>query len=300
MNSLHQPRSSMPDAALEHDLRDLGASIAWPPTPDLAPNVRARLLAPPAALPGWRTRSNAPRRPFAIAAVILLALVAGVLLASGLRHTVADILGVRGIRIVIERAHPTVPPTVAPGSPPVPVGQRLLLGDRLDLKAAQRLAGFRIHAPAPDHLGQPDEVYARSLPGGSVMISLVYLPDARLPETTETGVGLLLMEFTAASDTGYLVKSLVGEGKLSVVTVNGREGWWIEGTSQLIMLTDPTSGCCPGPRRASGNILLWEQGGVTFRMESALPRDAAVAIASTVAPLPLPASDAPSVIAGDD
>lgn len=292
MNSPHQPRSPMPDAALERDLLDLGSSIAWPPTPDLVPGIRARLHAPPTAQRGWRTRSIAFRRPFAIAAVILLALVAGVLLASGLRHTVADILGVRGIRIVIERVHPTVPPTVVPGSPPVPVGQRLLLGDRLDLKAAQRLAGFRIHAPAPDQLGQPDEVYARSMPGGTVMISLVYLPDTRLPETAETGVGLLLMEFTATSDTGYLVKSLAGDGKLSAITVNGREGWWVEGTSHLIMLTDPTGGCCPGSRRASGNILLWEQGGITFRMESALPRDAADTIASSVTPLPLPAEDA--------
>ncbi len=300
MNSLHQPRSSMPDAAIEQELRDLGASIAWPPTPDLAPSVRARLHAPRAVLPGWRTRSIVLRRPFAIAAVILLALVVGMLLASGLRHTVADILGVRGIRIVIERAHPTVPPSMVPGSPPVPVGQRLLLGDHVDLKAAQRLAGFRIHAPASDQLGQPDEVYARLLPGGAVMISLVYLPDARLPETAETGVGLILMEFTAASDTGYLVKSLAGDGKLSDVTVNGREGWWIEGTSQLIMLADPTSGCCPGSWRASGNILLWEQGGVTFRMESALPPDAAVAIASSVTPVPLPVLDAPSGIAEDN
>ncbi|MER3437422.1 MAG: hypothetical protein C4346_07445, partial [Chloroflexota bacterium] len=50
-------------------------------------------------------------RSFAIATAVLLALVASVLLASGLRLTVADVLGVRGIRIVIERAHPTVPPT---------------------------------------------------------------------------------------------------------------------------------------------------------------------------------------------
>ncbi|MER3437423.1 MAG: hypothetical protein C4346_07450, partial [Chloroflexota bacterium] len=158
-------------------------------------------------------------------------------------------------------------------------------------KHARRLARFFIHVPAPDQVGQPDQVYAHSLPGGAVMISLVYLPDARLPETAETSVGTILMEFTAASNTGYLVKSLADDGKLSVVTVNGREGWWTEGTSHLIMLMSPTSGRCPGSRRTSGTILLWEQGGITFRMESALPRDAAIAIASSVTPLPLPAED---------
>ncbi len=285
MANPHQRLSSLPDAALERELRELGKAIAWPPAPDVASSIRLYLRSQPTPLLHRHSRFASLRHPLAIAALVLVGLIASLAFLTGLSDAVADVFGVRGIRIVIERAHPIQSPAVIQGTPPEPAGQRLLLGDPVSLEEAARRAGFRPRAPSQEEMGAADEIYARRLPDGTVMISLVYQPDQNLPETAETGVGLLLIEFAAKQDTGFLVKSLAGDGMISVVTVRGHQGWWIEGTSQLVMLTDPTSGCCPGVRRPSGNILLWESDGITFRMESALSREEALAIAASIAPL---------------
>lgn len=286
MDNTRQPLSPLSDAVLKRELRELGKAIAWPPAPDFAASIRLHLQSQTTPLPHRHSRFAALRHPLAIAALVLLALVASIALLAGLRDAVADMFGVRGIRIVVERAHPTQIPAITRGTTPLPTGQRLLLGDPVSLEEAAQLAGFLPRVPSQERLGAADEIYARRLPDGTVMISLVYLPGQNLPETAETGVGLLLMEFAAKQDTGFIVKSLAGDGILRTVMVNGHQGWWIEGTSQLVMLTDPTSGCCPGVRRPSGNILLWESGGITFRMESALSQEEALAIAAAMAPEP--------------
>jgi hypothetical protein len=65
---------------------------------------------------------------------------------------------------------------------------------------------------------------------------------------------------------------------LREVEVNGRPAAWIDTPHQLIVHT------ADGTRAFSvpGSVLIWTDGDVTFRMESALPLRRAIAVAETI------------------
>src|SRR5262249_26233191 len=114
------PFAGWSDDEVERALSDLGGRLAFPPTPDLAVAVRGATARPPSVSRGEMRRFPV-RRVLAAAAIVLLALAAGLVLSGGFRSTVADWLGVRGVRIVIERETPTAPATmVAPTPSPSP------------------------------------------------------------------------------------------------------------------------------------------------------------------------------------
>jgi hypothetical protein len=297
------PFAGRADAEFERELAELGARIAFPPTPELAGSVRRAIAeAPPRA----GIRQFPVRRLLVAAAVVVLALVAALILSDGFRSTVADFLGVRGVRIEVVRETPTprataVPTTTSdrtPAATPVaspvaspqptatPVGTGLLLGRRVTLEEAQAAVRYRIEVPTPASLGEPDEVYLRTLPDGNRMVSFVYLPAPGLPETLETGVGALLMQFEARENVEYLGKQVSEGNAWFDVDVNGHKAVWIAGSHNLTLLPDPSRGCCEPLSRTAGNVLLWEQDGLTFRLESSLSREEAIAIAESVAMAP--------------
>ena len=97
---------------LEGALADLAAAIEFPPTPDLAAAVTARLdrapAAAPSALPAPAARARrwlgglAGWRRLAVAGMAAVLLAAAVLVASpGTREAVARRLGLRGIGVEI-------------------------------------------------------------------------------------------------------------------------------------------------------------------------------------------------------
>jgi hypothetical protein len=65
---------------------------------------------------------------------------------------------------------------------------------------------------------------------------------------------------------------------LREVVVDGRPAAWIDAPHQLIVRT------AAGTRGFSvpGNVLIWTDGEVTFRLESALPLRRAIALAETI------------------
>jgi hypothetical protein len=99
---------------LDAALRELGRQIEFPPTPDLASQLRGRLERPRA----WR-------RPLAVALAVLVVAVGAVLAVPPARTAILDWLGLRGVSIVrVDELPPTSP-----------VG-RLDLGRRVTLEEA--------------------------------------------------------------------------------------------------------------------------------------------------------------------
>jgi hypothetical protein len=270
------PLHQLNDRDLDQALVDLGTHLALPPTPEIASDVRRAIVMQPRP-PVASIRQFPIRRVLMAAAIVILALVAALILVDGFRTTVADLFGVRGVRITIERDKATA--TVTGTQPATPVGPNLLLGQRLSLVEAQRLVDFPIGVPA--HLGDPDEVYLRRLSDGTLMVSLLYQPRPGLPETAETGAGALIMQFETKQPVMYLGKQISEGEQLSFVEVHGRDAVWIDGIHTLALLTDPSRGCCDDTGRAAGNVLLWEQDNQTMRFESALTRAEAIAIAES-------------------
>ena len=260
-------------ADLEQALTDLAPRVAYPPTPDLAATIRARIAAEPAeSRPGWSWPALLRPRRLAIAALALLIIAIGALAVSPeLRTAVAKRLGIHGIEIIFVDETPTPAAT--------PVGTTLLLGEPMTLAQAQTRVSYVIQVPA--ELGPPDEVYLRQLSAGP-MVTLLYRPRPDLPEAEETGVGALLMQFPATSDIDQIVKRVtMGTGSVIGVTIDGSTGFWVIGSSELVISQDPSAGF-PELSRPSADVLIWEENGMAYRLEVNLLMSDAITIAESL------------------
>lgn len=295
------------DPELEQALRALGAEIAYPPTPEIAAIVRQRIAAQPAR-PWWALSPPTRRRfAFALALLIVLALLIGAI--PPVRKGVARRLGLTNVEIVNVTAVPTptpLPPTATPtvtpratatpaGSaatavPPTPPATvpplnglilRAGLGDRTTPTEAQSRLPFALRAPSLPELGTPDEVYVRVPPPGG-RVSLIYYVRAGLPAIAGSDVGLLVQEFRGGIDAGVFQKGVPPGSVVEPVTVGGATGYWIAGGLRAIAYTDANGAFQFEEIRGAGNTLLWERDGVVYRLESALPKADALRIAESV------------------
>lgn len=250
---------------LERMLTDLGDRVAWPPEDDLAPSVRSRLETEEAA--------GRPRRwahALAVAAVLLV-VVAGILTASpAAREAVADLLEMGGVRITTGIPVPDVP------------GASLDLGEAVTLREALARVEFPVLVPRDPDLGPPQAVFHREPPRGG-QVSLVWEARAGLPAAPGTEVGLLITQFTGSLDP-VLEKVLDPETDLEAVMVRGERGLWIEGAPHRLSYLSPDGEVLEDELRLAANVLLWEEEGVTYRVESALDREDALRIARSLGP----------------
>ena len=69
---------------------------------------------------------------------------------------------------------------------------------------------------------------------------------------------------------------------LVVLMVNGASGYWISGGVHEIIYLDPNGVPISNTLRLAGNVLLWQRGDVTLRIESSLSLEQALAVARTV------------------
>jgi hypothetical protein len=281
------------DRALEAALRSLSRHIAWPTPapmtpegtaagPDIAARVRAHLVAGerrPA--PGWWTFGGRPVRRslvLAIAALLALAIVAG---AVG--------LGLPGLRISFGEPPASVlpsptrtasgTPSPAPTLPPI-TGMRLNLGRQVTLDEVETLTGVSVQLPTDPRLGPPDSVWIDPAKGDQV--AYVWMSTSDLPETSEPGVGLVLMRFEGDSDREFYEKAINTGTDLERVKVSGHDGYWISGDPHFFFYTATDGTFVEDSRRWVGDALIWNDGTVTYRIESALGRDATIDIAESI------------------
>jgi hypothetical protein len=237
------------DDRLDAALLRLAAEIDFPPTPDLRRWVVVQEQAP--ARRWW---------PSAWPRAAALAVIATLLVAA---TAAAIVLVLPGLRITTV---PTVPSAEA-------VASRLALGDPI--------APDTVRAGVPAALGPPDEAYVI---GDHEVLSLVYLADDELPDLAGSGIGLLVQVIDGALDRER-VEKLVAEGAtVTPVRVGGDAGFWIDGLPHLVRYTDPEGRERSQRTRLVGDTLVWERGGVLYRIESGLGLDGTLRIAASIAP----------------
>jgi hypothetical protein len=127
-------------------------------------------------------------------------------------------------------------------------------------------------------------VYVSSLAAGVPQVFLVWRARPGLPEASSTGAGLVLSEFRAEVDQQLIEKKVLpGTGTaVEAVDVRGSPGFWISGRPHLLVFLDEFGRVIEDQVRLAGNVLLWEAGEVTLRLEAAITREVAVRIAETV------------------
>ncbi len=282
----HRP---LDDAELIERLGALSGELAWPPTPDLAGRVTAALEAGPVGpervagrfarlrelIGGSGTGTSHPgriaRRSLVIALIALLA-IALVAAAIG--------LGVPGIRIEL-RSIATPPPRAsgppsstalespAPTTPPTPPGQEL--GPPVSLDQARSDAGFGLLVPTAAGYTDPADVHLAGVQPFS-RVTLGY-PD-----------GTMLTEFRGEIQPDAFLKIVGGGTTVVPVKVGTSDGWWIAGAPHdlILQFRDPDGQTRWQEVTVAGNVLIWQAGDVSLRLETPLDREAAIAVATSL------------------
>jgi hypothetical protein len=247
------------DEALGAALSALGRDLAVPTAPSLAPAVTSRLLA---------ERATGVRRPFPRAAAWtrrrrLSLVVAGLLALLALAAASRLVIGAVEIRV-----QPGVSPTA--GVPPVGPA---VLGEAISLEDAAGAVGF---VPGLPDGPSPDAAYIVRGPFGRDGVLLAWRPSDRYPALAGTDWGLLLL--VLRSDEETVVKTAARLEDVRELTVNGERGSWITVPHPVAIETD--RGVLE--LRSSGNVLIWQAGELTYRLETSLGRAEAIEVARTI------------------
>lgn len=262
-------REPMREHELEATLTDLGERLAYPRPTRLGDAVRARLREPRPRR--WWDAVRSPRYTFAPAvATLLLILVISLAAVPGVRAAADEFLRLRGIDIFRTTATPSAPAA----SPALPFP-----GERVSLEEARRRAPF-LRTPADARLGEPDHVYVDQTQAGD-RVTLVYVSRAGMPVSRDAGVSAVVVAFRGHVDESLFGKVAAPGTRIDEVTVGGGRGFWLEGTPHQFFYRDAAGNPQPETLRLAGNTLLWEQDGVTFRLEAQLARDDALRIAAS-------------------
>jgi hypothetical protein len=247
----------MDEWLFERTLAQMGSRVEFPATPLIAPTVTARLEAD--RVRKYRPRVPAlalwSRRRAVVALALAVLLLASVALAASLR------VGAIAIHVGPPRQ----------SAPPAAYERGAALGRSVSLTEARVRAGFSIFLPKS--LPAPDGVFLSRMIAGERMVVFAWRPGTSLPTMRGTGWGLVLVELPG--DQVLATKELGSGNRLEAVKVGADSGYWITGPHDLIVRT------VAGERslRVTGNVLIWQVGSVTLRLESGLTKSAALQLA---------------------
>jgi len=236
----------MNDPQWEAQVEAMAREFEFPPTPDIAGAVHDRIAAP--------RRGMAWRRALKVAAAGLLVALIAVLAVPDWRARALDWLQIGAVRLVDE--------TETPAATVTPLESVLVLPGRTTLENAQAAVDFPIRLPA--RLPAPDAVSVQHSP--YPLVVLVWL------EADAPPLSVHQIDTRNVVIKGYT-------GAIERVEVNGAEGVWLSGPHNLDIL--------PGDntlirRYVESHVLLWEENGITYRVEGDLALDEAVAIAESL------------------
>jgi hypothetical protein len=208
--------------------------------------------------PEWFHRRH-PRLVFA--AIALAVVVTSVLAITPTRHAVARWFGIGGVRIT--QTDTTLPPATGATTSSVSASTPI------DLDTIARALAFRVRVPSPALAGAPTGATVDpAVPSGLIEI--------RYGEFT-------LVELASQPGAPPVLEKVLGPGTTTrTVTVTGRPGVWISGDPHQIAYNASDGDFTTDTVRRAGNVLLWEDHGVTYRIEGLASLDTALAIANSL------------------
>ena len=249
------------DAGLDRELTLLGAQIAIPATPPIAPAVAVAL----------REQRAPSRLGLRLSRGLVLAIIATLLLV-GIAAALGIALG--GIRFVIGSGTPApLPPGVAADRG---------LGRLVSLDEARSAVSFQIRFPAGTALGEPDHVYVSTLVPTGGRVALVYGDRPGFPADPKSDVGVLITEFSAEIGPDSFEKLIQQGVRVEEVTVNGVTGYWVAGGQHFYYYRNADGAVVDDTMRLVGDTLIWEEAGLTLRIEGAPSLAAAQELAAAL------------------
>jgi hypothetical protein len=238
----------------------LSSELAYPATPSMRSAVTARLENERAA----GARPAFPRRALWSRRRVLVLATIGLLAALALAAAARFAIGAIEIRV----QHGVTPSASLPPVEPD------ALGDPVPAGEAFALAGFEPSLPSGP---APDEAYVVDTLFGDPGLLMAWRPSATYPELPGTDWGLVLMAFQGDEET--VVKTVQAFEDVHEASVNGASASWIPVPHVLQIETERGSQTFS----VRGNVLIWEVGGITYRLETSLDRASALEIARSIA-----------------
>jgi hypothetical protein len=267
-------------AELEKRLVELGAHLDLPAAPPLAGRVGAQLGEAeragarrrlPVGARSPRARPAVPRRRLALlVALAVLLLAAGAVAAvPSARHTLLELLGLRGE--TIERV-PKLPEDVKakPG---------WKLGKPTTLAAARH--GLVFEPLLPGGIAGPNGVFLDpSILGGA--LNLTYPPQPGLPRSRLTGVGLLVNELEGQAAPGFYGKMVPPGARIERFRLDDQFAVWIEGLHAFVYKPHADFTFHTDRSRLAADALVVQHDNVMVRLEGKFDKATAVAIARSL------------------
>ena len=238
---------------LEQALRIVARELDVPEHPDLTTRVLARI---DPRVP--RRRVERSRWLVAVAVVVLAALAATLAIPDA-RAALFRWLSIGGERIELVDELPEIP---------VEDDLELMLGERVTREEARQATGF----PLRELEEAPDRVYD----GGQGTVWLLYGTPKR-PRLLVAQSALLppLHEI--------LLKKLVSpETRVERVDVHGSPGVFLSGETHFVLLLDRNGEIVEDSARLARDVLIWEDGGVGYRLEGDFELEEALRLAASL------------------
>jgi hypothetical protein len=203
------------------------------------PDLRAAVVA--------RLEASTRRRIWPLVAVAAAAALGGLLALPDTRAAIERLLEIGGVRIERVETQPE-----AERSP-------LVTGRRVTREEARRAVAFELAPPEPGERLYLD----RGVPGGMVS----YVRDR-----------VVLSQWEGAQ-TPWVEKQVGPASRWQSVDLDGARGVWITGAPHSMVYIDRIGQPRDHTRRLAGNVLIWERGSITYRLEGARTLEQALAIA---------------------
>ena len=258
----------------EQRLISIAKGLDYPRTPDIASAVMTRLRP--------STRPRFISRKLAWSLTIILVLFSSLLSIPPVRAAIMEFIQIGIVRIFPRSVEPTVKPTVdvirpatatpsLPSSTLIPALSRI--AGKTGLVDAQQMANYPILLPEyPPDLGQPDHVFVQDAEG--TMVILVWL-DPQQPED-------VLMSLHFVPSGSWAVRK-VEPIIIQETDVNGKRAIWAVGPYPLLLSNGDVD---YEARLIDGNVLIWTDGNITYRLETNQPLEEALKIAESLQPVP--------------
>lgn len=238
---------------LERQLIELGSALEIPDAPDLVAAVRDRLPSRSARRLRWPTL-RVQRRTILLGIALAVLLVGTAAAISPVRHAIERVFGINGA--VVERV-PQLPPL------PKTAGARLHLGRPIPVAEARHAASFKALVPPS---GVSAAYLSNDVAGGR--ISLI-------------AGRLLVTEFRGASRPFILKMVAVGTRVVRAQVGNDPAAFLVGAPHELFFL-DAHGNPRTDTVRLAGNVLLWQHGQLTLRIEGARSLRDALAVARSL------------------
>ena len=281
--------SNLPIDTWELHLQQLAAELPYPPTPDIVRQVVQRTSQE-------RVQPAANRyRAVWVALGVIVLLLAGMLLVPPVRAAVLDFLQLGAVRIFLVELTPTAThlptgattpqvaslaaATLRPQPTPTDLVSWLDLGGEITFSQAVEKFAFPISLPLyPQDLDPPDRSFLQE-EAGQVLILVWTDPN----EAEIVGMSLQIIS------PGSWIVTKMGPEIILETRVNSRPAFWAVGPYPLEL----SSRKVEVRHLVAGNVLIWEQDGLTYRLESSLPMEEAIKIAESLQRVSTPAISTP-------